>query len=268
MLRMVLPAVAGLLLVAACANVTPLESGKSYLEGYRPAAPSAARSAFDGTGDDRVAIDADVYAAAMADPDLTFPARLGLVRIVRGRVAPLSQDEIDLWVELADTLGPDFGEFVPISPFVAGIVRGGVRTTRDCHWYSNCRAGAAVKEVRLAAARQRVDAVLVYEVLGSADDHSTPLSLADLTIVGAFLIPSRVLKAGAVASAILIDVRTGFVYGTARGQADKRGLSTRVGASGRTDKLQARTETAAVAALTTNVEVMARELYRRIETHR
>ena len=43
----------------------------------------------------------------------------------------------------------------------------------------------------------------------------TPLNLADLTIIGAYLFPSRVVRARGYASALLVDVRNGYPYGTA-----------------------------------------------------
>lgn len=49
--------------------------------------------------------------------------------------------------------------------------------------------------IRIGAARQHLDAVLVYGVASGRRDSATPLSILDLTIIGNFLVPSRALQA-------------------------------------------------------------------------
>jgi hypothetical protein len=50
-------------------------------------------------------------------------------------------------------------------------------------------------------------------VAGTTKDNATPLSFADLSIIGMFIVPSRHLKAEGFASALLLDVRNGYPYG-------------------------------------------------------
>jgi hypothetical protein len=69
-----------------------------------------------------------------------------------------------------------------------------------------------VQRLRQSAARQRVDAVLIYEVAQQSNTNATPWTLLDLTGVGALLGTSRA-HAVAHASAVLVDVRTGAVCG-------------------------------------------------------
>ena len=73
--------------------------------------------------------------------------------------------------------------------------------------------------IRLAGARQHLDAVLIYEVDATADSKNNPLSLADWTIIGAFVLPSQDVKAQGVAQAILLDVRNGYHYGSVQAVA-------------------------------------------------
>jgi hypothetical protein len=76
-----------------------------------------------------------------------------------------------------------------------------------------------------------------------------------------FLMPSRVLEANGVASALLVDVRNGYPYGTATATAEDSGFSTRVGSDDRTEALVREARTKAAIALTGKVEQMAHEIY-------
>jgi hypothetical protein len=66
-------------------------------------------------------------------------------------------------------------------------------------------------------------------VLGGTVDNATTtnnLSILDLTIVGAFVVPSREINAKATAAAALVDAKTGRVLLTASADASKGGLAT------------------------------------------
>ena len=165
-------------------------SGAGYLAArpeFRPAAGNSVERA--------------VYDAAKAEPALRFPARLGLARLQSGSLSAIPPGEGDKWLALAKDLGTTYGEFVPISPLVADMASSG--RTND----------TAVDKIRIGAARQHVDAVLIYEVVTSDKDRGSVLSLADLTIIGSFLIPSRSIEGQAIANAVLMDVRNGYPYG-------------------------------------------------------
>jgi hypothetical protein len=268
-MRSILGAAAVAILLSACAVDTQLSSGASYLEGYdRYVAQSGAAGA--AKGEAAKSLNAKVREAAAVEPHLRFPARIGLARIEYGRLAPVPPAEGDAWLALAGRLSPWVGEFVPISPLVASfalaeVAPGEGPNDEMRHYYPYERryepTDRVVQQIRLGAARQHVDYVLVYEVLGDSRDDLTPLSVLDLSIVGMFLVPSRSLEATSSANAILIDVRNGYPYGTARGTAEDSRLSPNAGSTDRRRALFQRTKTAAVVDLAKNVEAMARELY-------
>lgn len=129
------------------------------------------------------------------------------------------QDEAAAWVAAKDRLGDGFGEFVPVSPMIAAMVE------PDFKVAPNDRVAVArhlMDTIRLAAARQHLDAVLIYEVDATVDQKTNPLRFADRTLIGGFIVPSRDVKAAGVAQAMLIDVRNGYPYGQVTSSVDDR----------------------------------------------
>jgi hypothetical protein len=256
-------------LLSACDTTTQLSSGQSYLDGYDRYVIRGGSDEGAAKGEAAKSLDAKVRKAAAVEPHLAFPARIGLARIEYGRLAPVPPAEGDAWLALAGRLSPWLGEFVPISPLVASftsteIAPGeGPADRREYFPYDRRYepTDLVVQQIRLGAARQHVDYVLVYEVLGESRDELTPLSVADLSIIGMFLVPSRSLEATSTANAILLDVRNGYPYGTARGSAEDSRLSPNAGSTDRRYNLFQRTKVAAVVDLTKHVEIMARDLY-------
>ncbi len=236
------------MVLAGCTSTTQLSSGTAYLDRYDRAA-----GAQDQLND-------EIRAAANVEPILSFPARIGLARIESGRLTPIPQAEADAWLEMAQRLGPKFGEFVPISPLIAKLAAGETAPRRIGYNYDR-RVEDIIRSIRLGAARQHVHAVLIYETSGSGSNESTVFSAVDLTIIGMFLIPSRVLKAKGFASALLVDVRNGYPYGTAQATAKDSGISTLIGSYDRAQALAQEARTQAAIALTDEVEKMARNLY-------
>lgn len=241
--------------LAACTTTTQTGSGADFLAS-RPdwAAQVAAQARPGGTGP--ASVDRAVYEAARAEPLLRFPARFGLARVQRGRLTSIPAGEAEAWLALIKEAGPLYGEFLPISPLITE--------------FGNAVAGSpgsrgVVDQVRIGAARQQVDAVLIYEVLGQATDRSTPLSVLDLTIVGAFLLPTRLVAGQAVASALLVDVRNGYPYGTATAQGDARGLWSNAGSTGRSQSLREDAELEAVRKLSREVGTMVARLKTELE---
>ena len=131
----------------------------------------------------------------------------------------------------------EFGEFVPVSPLVAEMVS----TPHKSHDKS------VVDHIRRGAARQHLDYVIAYEVSDKAASNGNALRLADLTVLGLFVLPSRKLEAEATASAILLDVRNGYPYLTGSTFTDKSGLSTVVSRGDKKAKLRNAARQVAVA---------------------
>lgn len=210
-----LPALALLLAATACSYSTQGTSGAQYLKRYEERQYASVKP--DGNATD---IDKKVQEIAQIEPHLVFPARIGIARIEHGHLTSLPADEGQAWLDAANKLGDSYGEFVPVSPLIAEIVATPTTT--------GSTAARVVSTIRQGAARQHLDYVLVYEVGVSRRDKANVLSLADLTIVGMFVVPSRSINVEATASGILLDVRNGYPYATLTAHSEKKGISRAV----------------------------------------
>jgi hypothetical protein len=141
-------------------------------------------------------------AAAPKQP-LVLPARIAVAQI--GEVAPPQA--------MLQVLRSDSDAFVAVQsiPAAAGT---------DARMIVNA---SGQREVDDSAARQRMNLMLRYTrdtgsdylfLFGGTIDHATTgtgLSLADVTIVGAFMVPSKRISAEGRASGVLIDARSGHI---------------------------------------------------------
>ena len=228
-----------ILLLSACESSIQTTSGSEYLSRY----PS------DFSTND--VLDERVRAIAAVEPVLRFPARIGLARIDRGNLSGIPEDEAEAWLALGERLGDGYGEFVLVSRLISELVAG------DIHGHS---ITGTVQKIRLAAARQHMDAVLIYEVYGTGNARKNPLSVTDVTILGAFLLPGRSVETTGYASALLVDVRNGYPYGMADASVDRASIATAYSARDVTMKLADQAKSAAAIALTREVESMVSEL--------
>ena len=235
-----LAAISTALILSACSAHTQLTSGNDYLSRYSPS-PSRMIST----------IDQDVRNIAAIEPNLRFPARIGIARIKHGRLTNVPTEELMSWGRLADDLGPAYGEFVPVSPFIASMVRPEGTDLKTEH---------VVSDIRRASARQHLDYALVYEVSNKSQNEANALSLADLTILGMYVLPSRNIKMESAASALLLDVRNGYPYGTATAFAEVKKVATRAGSGSYRAKINETTTLDAVENLTDEVETMFQDL--------
>lgn len=236
------------------------------------AAQNAAQSASQSTtGDDQLgrfaaeaavakgqAIDPAARRAILSEPALRFPARIGLARLETGAVSAVPQGEADAWLAMVQDLGPGWGELVPIGPLEVALIAAPGNGVADCRpdgpgTRSPCDpsdSAVLLGDIRRAAARQRLDAVLIYEVVGESRHGADPSAVGELAPVSALL---RLIAAGGPAGhaqGVLMDARHGAVYGfAASGTAD----GTDDGPSGE------RAGTA-VAALARETGMMLREL--------
>ncbi len=186
---------------------------------------------------------------------MRFPATLGLARIQNGALQPVPPREADAWIAFAKAHG-DYGSFVPISPLIADMAAG----------VSGDVAKTVVDRIRLGAARQHVDAVLIYTVAYSSTDETSPLSLLDLTIVGAYLVPSRSIHGEATATALLLDVRNGYPYGTVTTSAHQGGFVPSVGSRQESQDLAEDAQVDAVGKLTVELDPMLAKLRNDLQT--
>jgi hypothetical protein len=226
--------------LAACETAIQTTSGADYLARY-DSTHSAAQCGPSANVDD------DVREIASIEPTLAFPARIGLARIKHGALVTVPADEGYIWQETVKNLGPLYGEFVPVSPLITSIVSKPNNPDMS-------RDAALIADIRRGAARQHLDYVLVYEVGSSRREKANALALADLTVIGMFVLPSRSIDIEASASAILLDVRTGYPYATITSHAEKSGLSRAVSEYSTGRKLADTAEERAVAKLAADVE--------------
>ncbi|MEM8741905.1 MAG: hypothetical protein AAGE13_10455 [Pseudomonadota bacterium] len=208
-------ALALLLPLIGCGNDIQTTSGTRYVAAYTQPVPTPDHRAKPGIP---LSIDQEVVKAASVDPQLQIPGRFGLARIVNGRLTAIPEEEAEQWRGLV-AKHTNLGEFVAISPLVAALAAGDA-----CRPYCD-----PIREIRLGAARQHVDAVLVYELGARTEKTNTLLAVADLTIIGGAFLPTRTVSAEGVAQALLLDVRNGYPYGTASALADLSELSPSFG---------------------------------------
>jgi len=249
---------AAVFLLAACDNYVQTTSGAEYLNRYAQSRNVNA----DGAVSTVAADDQAVREIANVEPELQFPARIGIARIFNGQMTTIPADEAQQWRQLAERLGPDYGEFVPISPLVAALAAGSVSdaSTSRNRWNGNIEE--TVRAIRFGAARQHVDAVLIYEVFANSDVDTNVLSVTKLVLIGFFMVPSEEITANGFANAMLVDVRNGYVYGYAQSSTDKPVETLSTSANEYANVRQAETEAraGAVDRLVVDVEEMAREL--------
>ncbi|MEM7765702.1 MAG: hypothetical protein AAF290_16675 [Pseudomonadota bacterium] len=238
------------LLLVGCSATTQTTSGRDYLSKYdRVPAASTERAG---------SINDAIRDAAAVEPVLRFPARIGLARIDgHGRLSPIPEAEAVHWLELLEDLGNDFGEFVPVDLLVADMTKTAVSAETYRHM-------GPVDRVRLAAARQHLDAVMLYQVTTVDEYRKNALASVDFTLISAFLLPSRKVKSEALGAALLIDVVQGYPYGSIQTRADGEKLATVYGASNRADKLHDQLRVDVTAQLVEEAEPMFNRLYRQL----
>lgn len=252
---MIIAGTLGLALVG-CTSTTQTTSGGEYLDHYANEMRAAGARPDHGMG-----IDAQIRDAAAVEPLLHFPARIGLARLAppanqyaQPELSGIPEVEAKAWTEAATRLGPSYAEFVPIGPLVAEMF------APQPQAYARPGMRETIEKIRLGAARQHVDAVVIYESAGTADSKSNPLSLAEWTLIGAFILPSQNVKAQGVAQAMLIDVRNGYPYGTVQTSADDQTLSARFATHETERDLGEAVRLSAVQKLPGEVEQMMRQL--------
>ncbi|MEZ0261129.1 MAG: hypothetical protein ACAH80_08975 [Alphaproteobacteria bacterium] len=197
-------------LLSACSRTTQTTSGDAYLSQYRSVpvpAPVRQTKLADGTVTEEIkSIEQRIREAAAVEPVLKFPARIGLARVENGYLTVLPMEEADGWNKAAQKLGRSFGEFVPVNPMIAQMAESGS--------YGQSRSTSTINMIRLGAARQHLDAVLVYEVITKESEHRNILAAANTTILGGYILPSERHDAEGLGNALLIDVIQGYPYGT------------------------------------------------------
>lgn len=203
-------------MLGACSSHLQGTSGTSYLGRYDRLDYAAANAA--ATGSAAADVDDDVRRIASIEPRLEFPARIGLARVGYGGLTAIPGDELAIWQAALEGVDERYGAFVPVSPLIASMVA-------EPAAEGTSRSAAVIADIRRGSARQHLDYVLVYEVGSSSREKANAISLADLTIIGMFVLPTRNIDVEASASGLLLDVRNGYPYATLTGHAEKSSVS-------------------------------------------
>jgi hypothetical protein len=217
-----------LILLAGCSNPIQYTSGAAFV------APSNGP------------IDKDIATIAAIEPNLHFPARIGVARIVNGALSLPGADETAVLADMAETLTP-MGTFVQVSPLISAMVNGDA---------SGPTTDRAIQDIRRTAARQHLDYVLIYEIGVRSSERDTAFALADVTLIGGALLPTRNIKVAGLGNALFLDVRNGYPYGTAQVAEDLSGLARSFGTDRRRAALQDRATLKVFKALVPEVQAM------------
>lgn len=226
-------AAAALLFLASCSSFVQTTSGESYL----------ARA--DASG---ATLSEELRAAAAVEPIIDFPARIGVARIENGQLTDLPENEWDALSDAFQRPQVAANEFVPVSLFVIDLAAPRSPAAQIGRDRSEKRR-EVIDRLRLGGARQHLDAIIVYEVHGASSARQTALSIADLTLIGAYIAPGRRANAIGNATALMFDVRNGYPYGGAASTIERERLSPAFYAHDRANDLLKESQFAAVSDL-------------------
>lgn len=242
------------LMVSACSTIQTT-SGREYLARNQHVADYSVRTESSSRSDDSVSLKEALVATASIEPTLKFPARIGLARVDYGQISALPFEEVEAWEAVKKNLGTSFGEFIPVSPMV-------VTMTNSEYGYDNGYNYAAniISSLRLAAAKQHLDALLIYEVHAATETESNILSVANISIIGGYIFPSKEINSEGIANAMLIDVMQGYPYATTEAKVAKSEMSTSWGKSMNEKQLSQKVKITAAIKMTKEVEDMLKQL--------
>ena len=243
----------GLLIILSLVSIgcqshsVQMTSGKKYLSNY---------TNHDVTETNASDLNEEVKAIASIEPSINFPSRIGLVKLYNGRITNLSVQEVEAWEELRSTMGSEFGDFIPVNPMIAEMVY----TPRNTNSKSKSNPSEIFRKVRLGAARQHLDHVLIYEVFSDTKTTKLASSVANWTIIGGYFVPSREIETTGFANALLLDVRNGYPYGTASATLNSTEYSALQTYRDKTRNLAGKNQVSTVIKLIPEVQKMMKKL--------
>ncbi|MEL6598475.1 MAG: hypothetical protein AAGK98_02665 [Pseudomonadota bacterium] len=158
-----------------------------------------------------------------SEPLLTLPARIGLARVAGGALTEIPAGELDAWAEMAADL-PGVSSADLVSPLLLSSI--------------GTQGDAVLLRIMEAARRQGMDAVLVYDVTSQVRLDNTALAIANLTLIGAALLPTRYIAGEGRADALLLDSRNAYPYLTASAAVRDQSYSVSFGSHGRRDRMR------------------------------
>jgi len=152
--------------------------------------------------------DSDIAATMARQPAMTFPARLAIVRVAATGYRSGSNDSVgigafaivttrDIETDESFTRLAAMPRVAAIAPVSRLLVSSNLGSTRD---------------LRSAAAQLRADAILIYTI--DTRFRTESAQLGPLQTIALGFLPSEKAVVSATCAFIIVDVRTGFVYGT------------------------------------------------------
>ena len=162
-------------------------------------------------------------------PPMRLPGRVGVVQV--GEAAPPAA--------LIAALRADPMVFGRVESLPGIVHEGGFDHTGNRNRAPDASAAARVhvNGLRNLAADLGMDYLLLVGGTVDYGTNGTPLSLADLTIVGAFVVPSQHTRATARANGALVDVATGRIVVNSAAEAHRKSLVPKVSVDGEQEKL-------------------------------
>lgn len=157
--------------------------------------------------------DADIGALLKAEPAAAFPARMALARVQGSGYASKTQQCYGhgryCVVTTRDVESEDQFSRLGRLPQIAGLApMSRLLLPADL---------GSLKDLRVAAAALKADLLLVYTLdTGFRVDDS---GIAPLTLITLGVLPTKKAKVSTTASAVVFDVRTGFIFGIAEATA-------------------------------------------------
>lgn len=260
------------LVLTGCYATSQTTSGKEYLSRYSEPLPQTESTvSYHSLADgelveetvQRVSTDELVRRAAEIEPLLQLPARIGLARIEGGRLATLPESELAEWAPLVETFGAK-GSFVPVDPFLTDYTVRAVLPQDERALSGD--AHHVLTAIRLGAARQHLDAVLVYEVGVIDSEEARQYGFRSLTVLDGGFLSDRSIEIEGRARALLIDVRNGYPYGTAAITLDLSETLPSWASDHREQVVKQRAIQAITAKLVSKIDLVMADLVRHMET--
>ncbi len=154
-------------------------------------------------------IDDDIAKAYARKPASAFPANLAIIRVQDEGYVSRTYRGKNLGrytvVTTRDIESDESIETLQQLPLVAGVAPIGRLLLPP--------SASNIRDLRLSAAQLQADLLLVYSVDTSFVVDGTPLG--PLSVISLGLIPNKKAHVTATVAGVVIDVRTGFVFGTA-----------------------------------------------------
>jgi len=125
------------------------------------------------------------------------------------------------------------------------------------------RPPATLKALRDGAAQLHAPLLLVYTQADDAQEGYNDAGMLYWTIIGLFCVPGHTVGHYTACQAVLVDTRTGFVLGTAEGEAHHEEVCLPGAVSIAADRTRTKSQSAAVQALQANVRQLLLDLSKR-----